>query len=260
MSLQVLERPKPPEPDEALLDDVQAYIERFIDLPTPSHGRVLAVWLVHTYSCDVFYVTPYLYISSKGPEAGKTKLMDVLASLALNPDWATDAPTHVIAQEIEASRPTLFVDEADTTFRPGSPNTGLKRVFNIGYEKGPGSVIKRQRGNEPKRWSVYCAKCLAGIRNNHLPDSLLTRCIPIEMVKRSREVERFNKFHMARDRERIELADRIATFAETFATEMALARPEPMKALGDRHNEIVEPLLAIAGVLGREQEDRKSVV
>jgi hypothetical protein len=101
---------------------------------------------------------------------------------------------------------------------------------------------------------------LAGIRNNHLPASLLSRCIPIEMEPRSGELERFNQFHVLRNPERRELVDRLATFAEEFSVDVANQRPEPLKALDDRQNEICETLLAIAAVLGREKDLRAALV
>jgi hypothetical protein len=245
-----------PEPDALLLDDVEEFIARFVELPTLAHRLVVATYIIHTWAIEVAYVTPYLYISSAGPGTGKSRTMDLLSVLVRNADTGTDAPVHVLGQEIEANCPTLFFDEADTIFA-GRANNPIKRILNIGYKRG--AVIKRQRANVVESWSVYCCKVLAGIRNNHLPQSLLTRCIPIEMRPRQGELERFNQFHLVRDPGRRELVDRIAGFAEEFSLDIANQRPEPLKALDDRQNEICEPLVAIATVLGKEAELREAL-
>lgn len=256
MAVQIVEQG--PQPDITLIDDVLEYIERFVELATPGQSLVEAVWVIHSWLIEIAMVTPYLYISSKGPGSGKTRNMDVLATLVRNPDSGTDSPVHVLAQEIAASQPTLFFDEIDTVFAGRAAVSGLKRVLNIGYVRG--AVIKRQRANAIEVWPVFCAKVMAGIRNNHLPDSLLSRAIPIEMSQRRKKLERFNKFRTLRDPQRQELVDRLAAFAEEFAVDVALQRPEPVKALDDRRNEIVEPLLQIAIVLDKEAELREALV
>ncbi len=245
-----------PELDLELIPDVKGYLHRFVDLPSEFYEEVLANWIIHTWAFRAFYVTPYLYISSAGPGTGKTRTMDVIGVLVRNADTATDSPVHVLAQEIEANCPTMLFDEIDTVWAGGA-NNSKKRILNIGYQKG--ACVKRQRASVVESWSVFCPKILAGIRNNHLPTSLLSRCIPIEMQPRRRELERFNKFHQMRDPEREVLVDRIASFSDDFLVDVVNQRPEPLKALDDRENEIVEPLLAIAIVLGREQELREAL-
>lgn len=244
------------EPDLELLGDTQALIERFVDLPTTAHGLVLATFVAHTYCFEAAFVTPYIYISSKQSGTGKSRCMDVLSMLVRNPDSGTDSPAHVLGQEIAASCPTLLFDEMDTTYA-GQANNQLKRILNIGYRRG--AVIKRQRANEVETWTVFCAKVLAGIRNNHLPQSLLSRCIPIEMQPRRRELERFNQFHMQLDPQRNDVVERMQHFSGEFLFDVANQRPEPLKALDDRQNEICEPLLAIAAVLGREDDLRQAL-
>jgi len=245
-----------PDPDATLLADLQADIERYVEWPSPAHGLVLATYVVHTHLIEAAFVTPYIYISSAGPATGKTRAMDVLSTYVRNADSGTDSPPHVLGQEIAADCPTLFFDEVDTVWA-GTANNGLKRILNIGYMRG--AVIKRQRANQVEKWSVFSPKVLAGIRNNHLPQSLLSRCIPIEMLPRKRELERFNKFHIVRDPKHMELVERVAYFAESFMLDVANQRPEPLKVLDDRQNEIIEPLLAIAAVLGREDDLREAL-
>jgi hypothetical protein len=245
-----------PEPDSELLADLVSFQDRYVEFPSAAHSLVVADWTVLTWMWEPMFVVPYLYISSDGPGTGKSRSCDYLTTVVRNADSGTDSPVHVLGQEIEATSPTLFFDEIDTVWA-GWANNSLKRVLDIGYKRG--AVIKRQRANQIERWSVFCPKVLAGIRNNHLPQSLLSRCIPVEMQPRTRELERFNQFHLARDPERKELVNRIAAFAEEFLPDVVNQRPEPLKALDDRQNEIVEPLLAIAAVLGSEPALREAL-
>jgi 5S rRNA maturation endonuclease (ribonuclease M5) len=69
---------------ERLLDDISAYIRRFVSL-SESQVRVAAVWVVHTHTFDAADSTPYLAITSAEKQSGKTRLLEVLQTLVANP-------------------------------------------------------------------------------------------------------------------------------------------------------------------------------
>ena len=82
-------------------------------------------------------------------------------------------------------------------------------------------------------WPVFCAKGLAGISNNHLPASLLSRSIPIEMQKRKGTLERFTKTRVLRDPKRIALvAAHEAAFADEFGNDMRFQYAESAQGAG----------------------------
>ena len=61
-----------------VLDDVSAFISRFIRFTTDHQLVAVTLWTAHTYLVDRLRTTPYLHISSPEPEAGKSQLLDVL--------------------------------------------------------------------------------------------------------------------------------------------------------------------------------------
>ena len=54
-----------------LLDEIKAFITRFVVLPSDAAGDVLALWVLHTHAFDAFWATPYLRIVSATPEAAR---------------------------------------------------------------------------------------------------------------------------------------------------------------------------------------------
>jgi len=69
----------------------------------------------------------------------------------------------------------------------------MRSLLNGGFEKK--ATVRRCFGptQELRDYQVFCAKALAGI--GKLPDTISNRCVPIQLVRRSRDeqVERFRK-------------------------------------------------------------------
>ena len=157
----------------------------------------------------------------------------------------------------EADKPTLLLDEIDVVFFHGKDERKepLRALLNAGFERG--AKVPRCVGPnfEVKDFEVFCAKAFAGIGS--LPDTVSDRCIPISLVRRSRDesVERFRK----RDVESIvaPIRDALAGWADKKETIETLrsARPDVPRELSDRQSDICEPLLAIAELAGSDRPE-----
>ena len=67
-----------------LLDQLAREFRRFLVLPR--HGEViLAVWNLHTYCFEQFDYSPILHVTSPTKQCAKSRVLDVLAKLSLNP-------------------------------------------------------------------------------------------------------------------------------------------------------------------------------
>ena len=77
----------------------------------------------------------------------------------------------------------MLFDEVDGIFRGRDEDSkDLKRLLNSGYRTG--ATVLRTVGDqhEPKRFSTFSPKLLAGLGG--LPDTLESRCVPIVMQRR----------------------------------------------------------------------------
>ena len=243
-----------PELDIGLVKDTQAFIERYVAL-TEDEALIESYYVAHTWAFHVANATPYLYINGE-PQSGKTRNMEILELLTRTARRTTSisAPAmYTLLRKLHA--PTLLYDEIDTVWaRSGSSNQLTRMILNAGYR--PGGLIYRQRGDEVEEYETFSPKVLAGVHNGHLPATVLTRTIPINMkAKRAdQHVERFVYHVAANSPEREELLARIEKFVEDFDIDIAIQAPDLLPALTDRQNEMVEPLRQIAAVFGEEAE------
>ena len=134
-------------------------------------------------------------------------------------------------------------------------NDELKGLINAGHTRASafvGRVVKVGDALEPRTFSVWCPKALAGIRlNKHLPDATMSRGI-IFNLRRKRPEERAERLRHADPAEFELLASMLARFAADYAEQVRQARPELPNQLGDRAQDNWEPLFAIAQCAGTE--------
>jgi hypothetical protein len=242
----------------SLLDSICDFLQRYVRFSCPSQPPAIALWTAHTWALHAFDYTPYLHIHSPEKRCGKTRLLDCIEVIAAQP-WRAISPTEaVLFRKIQADKPTLLLDEIDAVFSNGKDERKepLRALLNAGFERG--AKVPRCVGPnfEVKDFEVFCAKAFAGI--GRLPDTVSDRCIPISLVRRSRDesVERFRK----RDVESIVVLihNALAEWADKKETieKLRSTRPDAPKELSDRQSDICEPLLAIADLAGADWPER----
>ena len=183
----------PREPD--LLGLIHYMLEQYVVLK-PHEYIAVALWALHTHVYDRFMVTPRLALRSPVADCGKTTLLDVLARLTARADKFDAISTAAIFRLIDATHPTLLIDEADNLGLALQPNGRLRAVFNSGHRNG-GTVAIIERGST-RRYSTFAPLALA------LPDTMLglprtlnSRSITIEMQRHGgqHELRRFDVNH-----------------------------------------------------------------
>jgi hypothetical protein len=250
-----LENMLPPSSANALADtlsQIENFFTRYIAFPRPEQPKIIALWVAHSHALDAFDYTPYLHPHSPEKRCGKSRLLDCCNLLVPRP-WLCVSPSEaVVYRKIAASCPTLLLDEVDTIFGGGKDENkeGLRALLNAGFNRG--ATVPRCVGpqHEIKDFPVFCAKVIAGI--GKLPDTVADRSIPIVLARKSREqvVERFRARNVTPHAEGIRAA--LEKWAADSAVIGALrsALPPLPDALGDRQQDICEPLLAIADMAG----------
>jgi hypothetical protein len=243
-----------------VLDATCEFLQRHVIFSSSAQPTMIALWVAHSWILDAFDYSPYLHASSPEKRSGKTKLLDCL-ELVVAKAWRAVSPSEaVLYRKIERDQPTLLLDEVDTVFAGNKDERKepLRALLNAGFERkakvprcvGQGSNYQVQE------FAVFCAKAFAGI--GRLPDTIRDRCIPIRLIRRSREerIERFRK----RDAEAatVSIRERLASWAQQpgQAEKLRAARPDIPTELDDRQADICEPLLAIADIAGSDWPER----
>jgi hypothetical protein len=235
-----------------VLDEILAYIRRFVCL-SEAQARVLALWVCHTFAFSAAIATPYLAITSAEKQSGKTRLLEVLDTLVLNP-WLTGKVTPaVLIRKIDAERPTLLLDESDAAFGGDKEySETLRGILNTGHRRGgKASCCAGQGASISYRdFSTFCPKAIAGI--GKLPDTVADRAIPIRL-KRAAPGESVERFRLRDiDSQATRLREQIEAWCTTVVEQLNAARPDLPNSLTDRQQDGAEPLLATADAAGGE--------
>ncbi|POH67728.1 hypothetical protein C3B61_06970 [Cryobacterium zongtaii] len=241
--------------DSALvLDDVQAFLNRFIAYPSPQASTAHTLWVAHAHLVDVFENSPRLAFLSPEPGSGKSRCMELTEALVPRPVLSVNSTVAYVFRKIsdEAGLPTLLMDEIDAVFSGAKSdgNEDLRGLLNSGYRRGATAGRAAVRGREivTEEWPSFCAVALAGL--NRLPDTLMTRSIVVNM-KRRRNDQRVAPFRRRVNQpEALTLYGQLAEFADRVRPDIADAWRDLPEGIQDRDADIWEPMLAVADAAG----------
>jgi hypothetical protein len=173
-----------PEPVDglALLDAVRADFGRHVVADHESLDAC-ALWAFGTYCYDAFPVWPKLFFSSPERRCGKTVALEVLEANAARGLMASSITSSAIFRAVNAWRPTLIVDEADTF---GRDDEELAGIINAGHRKRSAVVVRNVKvGDEylPKKFSVWAPMAIAAI--GRLRDTVMDRSVVVHMRRKA---------------------------------------------------------------------------
>jgi hypothetical protein len=238
-----------------LLEACLAWIRRYV-VVSDEQVIIMAAWTLHTYVFDAFEVTPYLFISSPEKGSGKSTLLRILKAVACQGRSSSGMSGAALARVVEASRPTLFLDELDAQMK-GNKETAenIRGILNSGYE--PDGVYTRCVGKDfdVKDFPTFCPKCLAGI--GELWDTVSDRSITIRMCRMlpSETIEPDRQVAVKADAAPIKA--RLEEWAARGAADLLRPiHPSPISGFNPRQNDIAEVLLAIAQLARGEWPQR----
>jgi len=237
----------------ALLDEVRAFLARFIAFPSLHSLIAVTLWAVHTHALAAFETTPRLALLSPEPGSGKTRAMEILELLVLRPLLTVNVTPAYLFRKVadEDGPPTLLYDEIDTVFGPkAKDNEDIRGMLNAGYRRGAtaGRCVIRGKTVETEELPAFAAVALAGL--DDLPDTVMSRCVVVRMRRRAPDE------HVAPYRRRLHeaeghaLRDRIAAWATGAREQLDDAWPALPPEIQDRNADVWEPLLAVADAAG----------
>ena len=238
-----------------LLDEIVSYTRQFVVLADDVFHDTLALWVLHTHVIDVLPATARLALLSPEPGSGKTRLLEILQLLVLNPVLAANAsPAAVFRMVSSEKKPTLLLDESDTYLMPGSPGyrDDLRGVIDAGYRPGSHVIRCEPPSMRERMFETFGAVAIAGL--GRLPPTILQRSIVFPMHTR-RSDEPVKAFRWRIEEQVSEpLRERLKVWADENVNRVAdLLSGEPLcglEDLTDRQAEIWEPLVAIGDLAG----------
>jgi hypothetical protein len=231
----------------ALADEIKATIQRHI-VCTDHQATAVTLWTLFTWVFNSARVAPLLFATSPMPECGKSNLLTLVRWLARRSLPASNISGASIYHLIERHEITLIIDEADSFMRDDERIAG---IVNSGHTRDMAFVIRMHgegAAQEPRVFSTWAPKALAGIGVKCLQPATRTRCIVIELERASdsaaytplSEVDTISNPWA-------ELAGRIARWADDFPS--AAAGNADMGDLARRTADNWRPLFAIAEAL-----------
>ena len=235
-----------------LINEISAFLRRYVVFVSDSQVLALALWVIHTHAFAAADATPYPMVTSPEKRSGKSRLLEALEMVVANGWFVSGVSEAVLYRKVAQQTPTLLLDEVDAIFGTYAEKTEpIRGVINAGNRRG-GAVSRCVGPNhDVEDFPVFCPKCLAGIDDGRLPDTIRDRAIPIGLHRKANEpIERF-RIKRARSQAE-EIAPLIEAWVEEHLEELDGAVPDLPEDLNDRAAEGWEPLLAIADALGEE--------
>jgi hypothetical protein len=240
------------DPDGAeLLDNTRDFLARFVAYPSPHALTAHVLWIAHTWFMDRWDSTPRIAFLSPEPGSGKSRSLEVTEPLVPRPVHAVNTTPAYLFRKVsdEAGPPTILYDEIDTVFGPkAKDNEDIRGMLNAGHRKGAtaGRCVMRGKIVETEELPAYCAVAFAGL--NDLPDTIMSRCVPIRMRRRAADEQvepwRPRLTRAAADK----LRDQLAAWAHLNAE--CIEWPDMPPEVSDRDADVWEALLAVAYLAG----------
>jgi len=250
-------------PLHTLLEDLERWTRRFIIMSDPAR-IIVVLWIAHTWVFEAFETTPRLLIRSPIRESGKSRLLEIIRALSRTPLMASNTSTAALFRSTDAGRPTILLDEVDNFLSgaDGSERNDIHGLINDGFYVN-GQVIRCVGdSNNVRMFSVFAPMAMAGLSKVKLQDTTLSRSFIIDM-QRKRPDESIDRYRL-RDQaeEAAVLRGRLEQWADLSREMLSVARPHLPDELGDRQQDIFEPLAAIADMAGGgwPEDARRSAV
>ena len=250
--------PKEPPPygsidGAALLDEIDAFLARYVIYPEEHMRHAHTLWIAHTHLMDCWDSTPRIGFLSPEPASGKTRALEVTEPLVPRAIHAVNVTPAYLFRKLSDSEglPTILYDEIDTVFGPwAKENEDIRGMINAGHRNGAvaGRCVIRGKLVETEELPAYCAVMMAGL--NDLPDTIMSRCVVVRMKRRAPS-ETVKPWRMRIDGPvGLELGKRLADWADSVRSKAKEQWPEMPDGVEDRDADAWEALLAVADLAG----------
>jgi putative DNA primase/helicase len=239
-----------------LLVEMTAALERYVVLPVHS-ALAISLWIIRAHADDCFDTNPRLALLSPEKRCGKTTLLEIIAKLVPRALATSNVRPAVIYRTIEASHPTLLIDEVDSF---SEAHEELRGILNSGHRRDTATVLRTVGDDHEARiFSTWCPMLLAAIGS--LPGTIEDRSVIVRMRRRApdesvQSVRWVGKAGEALRARLHSIGRAAARWACDHAPELMNREPAIPPSLNDRAADNWSPLLAIAETIGEEWAGR----
>jgi putative DNA primase/helicase len=233
-----------------LFADMEARILHHVAMPKHL-AYVVALWIGQSWIHEHATYSPILFVTSAERDSGKSTLMGVISFIVRRSLLSVGVSAAALYRSIERWHPTFVIDEADEAF---VDNPDLRQVINSGWTRGQGVVRCDPDTNEPRKFSTFCPKTIAG-KGTKAPDTILSRAILIRQKRRTHD-ESIAHFSHDDDDGFMRLRSQLARWAADNGEMLGLARPAMPDGFMNRTASNWQLLFAIADSLGEEAGHR----
>jgi len=239
--------PECPEPygsTKALLEDIEAYLYRYVDL-SPAFFRIASSYILLTWVYDAFNELPYLRLRGDYG-SGKTRALLIIGSVCYKPFFASGASTvSPIFHTLNTFQGTLIFDEAD--FRFSDEKAEIIKIFNNGNVRGfpvLRTAITLQREFDPRAFLVYGPK-IVGMRREFEDQALESRFITEDMGQRTLRSDIPINLPEIQKAEAAALRNKLLMYRFQTLGHVRINKELVDPSISPRLNQILVPLLSI---------------
>lgn len=238
------ERPEPYGSKESLLEDIEAYLYRYVDL-SPAFFRIASSYILLTWVYDAFNELPYLRLRGDYG-SGKTRALLIIGSVCYKPFFASGASTvSPIFHTLNTFQGTLIFDEAD--FRFSDEKAEIIKIFNNGNVRGfpvLRTAITLQREFDPRAFLVYGPK-IVGMRREFEDQALESRFITEDMGQRTLRSDIPINLPEIQKEEACALRNKLLLYRFQTLEHVRINKELVDPSISPRLNQILVPLLSI---------------
>jgi hypothetical protein len=243
-----------PEPDPwgepvdgaALIAGLVEQIQRHVIL---SDHAVLgaALWVLHAHAHDAAFHSPRLTLTSPTMRCGKSTMLRTIGRLIPRPLPTANITPAAMFRVIEAAKPSLLIDEADSFAQEADE---LRGVINSSHCRLDAYVIRAVPAGddyEARRFSTWAPMAIASI--GKLAATIADRSIRIAMERKA-PGQPVARMRADRDDGFGVLASKAARWVADHFEALRQADPEMPAALNDRQADNWRGLIGIADLCG----------
>lgn len=238
------ERPEPYGSTKSLLEDIEAYLYRYVDL-SPAFFRIASSYILLTWVYDAFNELPYLRLRGDYG-SGKTRALLIIGSVCYKPFFASGASTvSPIFHTLNTFQGTLIFDEAD--FRFSDEKAEIIKIFNNGNVRGfpvLRTTITLQREFDPHAFLVYGPK-IVGMRRDFEDQALESRFITEDMGQRTLRSDIPINLPEIQKAEAATLRNKLLMYRFQTLGHVQINKELVDPSISPRLNQILVPLLSI---------------
>lgn len=244
-----------PEPVDgaSLAEEIRDRLRAHVVFGADADVDCATLWIIGTYLMETWRLWPRLLITSPTKQCGKSTLLEVIDAMAHRGFVASNASPAAIFRAIEAWKPTLLLDEADTWMKQ---NEELAGILNSGHTRRTARVIRVQEVNGehvPIVFSTWCPTAIAGIGSQR--DTLMSRSIIIGLRRKLPE-DTVERMPVELHGDLLRLRRKLVRWAADNAIRIGAMTAEPPTCGNDRMQDNFTPLSRIAAALGEPWPDR----